>query len=66
MMQTAILKSNSDTDLKLLIELAQKIGIEAKILSENELEDFGIAMAVKEGRTGEYIDSNSYIKKLRK
>ncbi len=65
-MQTAILKSDSNTDLKLLIELAKKIGIKAKILTDYEIENIGLAMAVKEGRTSEHIDTDSYLNKLRK
>ena len=65
-MQTAIFKSESNADMKLLINLARKIGIKTKILAEYELEDIGLAMAVKEGKTGEYIETESYLKKLRK
>ena len=65
-MQTAILKSNSNSDLKLLIQLAKKIGINAKILNKTEIEDISIVNAIRVGKTGEYIDTNSYIKKLRK
>ena len=65
-MQTAIFKSKSNDDLKLLIELAKKIGIKVKILTEDEVEDIGFGLAIKEGRTGEYIETDSYIKTLRK
>ena len=65
-MQTAILKSSSNNDLKLLIELAKKMGIKAKILSDTEVEDIGLYYAIKEGRTGQSVDTDSFIKKLRK
>jgi len=65
-MQTAILKSESASDLKLLLELAKKLGIKSKILSLNEIEEIGLAHAIKTGQTGEYIDTNEFIKKLSK
>ncbi len=65
-MQTAIINSNSKSDLKLLLELAKKIGVQTKILTQTEIEEMGLANAIKQGRTGEYVDTSSYLKKLRK
>ena len=65
-MQTAILKSESVSDLKLLLDLAKKLGIKSKILSLNEIEEIGLANAIKIGQTGEYIDTNEFLKKLSK
>lgn len=65
-MQTAILHGNSKTDFKLLIQLADKLNIKAKILSEQEIEDIGLLYAIKEGETGSYIDVEKYLKKLTK
>ena len=64
-MQTAIINSNSKSDLKLLLELAKKIGVQTKVLTQTEIEEMGLAKAIKQGRTGEYIDTSSYLKKLR-
>jgi hypothetical protein len=65
-MDIVILNSNSKTDLKLVLDIAKKIGIKATILNESEIEDIGLAKAIKQGKTGKYIDSKSFIKKLRK
>jgi len=65
-MQTAILNSESVSDLKLLLELAKKLGIKSKVLSINEIEEIGLANAIKKGRTGEYIDTIDYLNKLSK
>jgi len=65
-MQTAVFKSDSKSNLKLLIELAKKLGIKAKLLSETEVEDIGLANAIKIGRTGEFADTDIYLEKLRK
>ncbi|MFH1197409.1 MAG: hypothetical protein V1720_17045 [bacterium] len=65
-METAIVNSSSKTDLKLLLDIAKKIGIKVKVLSESEMEDIGMLYAIKNGRTGKFVDTKSFIKKLRK
>ncbi len=65
-MQTAILRSQSKSDLKLLLELARKIGIKTKIFSDEEIEEIGLALAIKDGRTGKYVDTNEFLEKLHK
>ncbi len=63
-MQKAILESESLSDLKLLLDLAKKIGIKSKILSVEEIEENGMGNAIKNGRTNEYIDTNEFLKKI--
>ena len=64
-MEGAILHTESDTDLSLILQLARKLGISTRKLSKDEIEDFGLSIAITEGRTGEYVDSETYLKKLR-
>ncbi len=65
-MKTAVLQANSKADLKMLTDLAKKIGITVKYLTEEEKEDIGMLQAIKEGRTGKYVKTDSYLQKLRK
>jgi len=65
-METVILQGNSKADLKNLTDLAKKIGITVKYLSEEEKEDIGMIQAVKEGRTCKYVDTDTYLQKLKK
>jgi len=65
-METVILNSESKSDIKLLLDLAKKIGITARVITESELEDIGLANAIKQGRTKEYIDNEVFLKKFRK
>ncbi|OQX77328.1 MAG: hypothetical protein B6D61_07385 [Bacteroidetes bacterium 4484_249] len=65
-MQTVLLNSNSKTDFNRLLEFAKKLNIKARVLTETEIEEIGLANAIKKGRTGEFIDSDSFLKKLRK
>jgi hypothetical protein len=64
-MGAVLFQSDSKSDLKLLMELAKKLGINVKELSINDLEDIGLATAMEEGKTGEYIDSEEYLRKLK-
>ncbi|MFO7864605.1 MAG: hypothetical protein R6U85_11430 [Salinivirgaceae bacterium] len=65
-MQTVILNSNSKADLELLTKLAKKLGINVKYITEQEQEEIGLFKAIQEGRTGEIIDTDEFLKDLRK
>jgi hypothetical protein len=65
-METAVLQSKSKSDLKLLAENARKFGIAIKILTDEEKEEMGLLHAMKQGRTGKYTDTDTFVKKLRK
>lgn len=63
-MESAILHTESSHDLKLILQLAKKLGISSRKLSKEEIEDFGLSAAITEGRTGEFIDTDSFLKEL--
>ncbi len=65
-MQTVILNSESKTDIKLLLDLAKKIGIKSRVLSDTEMEEMGLVNSMRLGRTNKFVDTASYIQKLRK
>ena len=48
-METIILKGNSKSNAKLLLELAKKLNFSAKKISAEEAEEIGIFYSVKEG-----------------
>jgi hypothetical protein len=64
-MESAIISGTSKKDIKLLISIAEKMGIKAKFLTKEDLEDFGLAKAIKEGETGELIDTNEFLKSIK-
>lgn len=64
-MESAILSAESKKDLKLLIELAEKIGIKARFLNKDSMEDLAIARAIDEGKTGEFIDTEDFLNSLK-
>ena len=63
-MQTVVLNGKSKTDLKLLTDLAKKIGISVKYLTEEEKEDIGLLNAIKRGRSKSYANTETFIQKL--
>jgi hypothetical protein len=63
-METAIINGKSKSDFKLLLQLAKKLDIKATILTEQEIEDIGLANAMKIGETKEYINVDNYLEKL--
>lgn len=65
-METLLLQSESKKDMKMLADLAKKIGLKTVSLKNADLEDFALANAMQKGRTGEYINTENYLKKLRK
>lgn len=65
-MQSLLLQSKSKKDIEILATLAKMIGLKARHLSDEEMEETGLAMAMKNGRTGEFVDTAAYLKKLRK
>jgi hypothetical protein len=65
-MATVVLHSNSKANLKLLTDLAKKIGVTAKYLTTEEKEDIGLLSAIKKGRTGKFVDTDQFFEKLDK
>lgn len=46
-MDALIIKSNNRSDLELLKKLVAKMGLQSKSLSEEEIEDLGLAIMMK-------------------
>ena len=64
-METLLLQRNSKEEIKLLASLANKMGLKAKVIKNDFLEDIALANAMQKEKTGEYIDTESYLKKLK-
>ena len=64
-MQSLLLQGNNKKDIEILAALAKMIGLKARSISQEELEEIGLANAMKKGRTGNYVDTKTYLKKLR-
>ena len=65
-METIVLNSNSKENLRLIADLARKIGVSVKYLTDEEKEDMGMVNAIKKGRTGEFVNTEDYLQKIGK
>jgi len=65
-METVVLKGKSKDNLNLLVELANKLGIEASFLSKESSEDIALIHAIREGRTGQNVDTSKFLEELGK
>jgi phosphoglycolate phosphatase-like HAD superfamily hydrolase len=64
-MESAIISGKSKKDIRLLIAIAEKMGIKAKFLTGDDLEDIGMAKAIKEGETGELINTEEFLRSIK-
>jgi len=64
-MTGVILHTESSKDLEIIVQLAKKLGISTKKLTKEEIEDYGLSVAINKGRTGVYVDTEIFIKELR-
>ncbi len=64
-MEGLLLTGESKKDVKMLEELARKIGLKTRSINKEEMEELGLIAAMKKGRTGVYVNTESYLKKLK-
>jgi hypothetical protein len=60
-----IITTTNKTDLKLFTDLARRIGIKAKTLSDEDIIDLGLLEAMEEGRKTKFVSRDRIMKKLR-
>lgn len=63
-MEILIIKSKNRNDLNLIKELAKKMGLESKTLSEEEIEDLGIATLMKQADRSKTVFRETVMRKL--
>jgi hypothetical protein len=51
--------------MNLIIEIARKFGIKTRKLSIEDIEDIGLLKAIKEGETGEYVNTDQFLESIR-
>lgn len=61
-MKAIILESDNPSDIRLLMELAKKLKIRAKILSSEEKGDIALANAMLQEESGEYLTEEELMK----
>ena len=63
-MEAVIISGNSKKDIQLLVNIAEKMGLTVNFIKEDDLEDIGMAKAIIEGKTGEFIDNEEFLRSL--
>jgi hypothetical protein len=63
-MDAILLKPKDSKELKLITDLLEKMKVSAKVLSEEELEDAGLAIMMKEVDRKDTVSRETIFKKL--
>lgn len=63
-MKSAILSTESQKDLNLILQIANKLGISTRKLKNEEIEELGLLAAIQKGKTGEYVNTESFLNEL--
>jgi len=63
-MESILISGNSKKDIHLLATIAEKMGMDVSVFNGDDLEDFILAKAIKEGKTGELIDADAFLKSI--
>jgi len=66
MQHSVIFSGTSKSDMELLIALAKKLGIKTKVLSQEEKEDAGLLSLMNTGKSDKSVDTDKFLKSLRK
>ncbi|MBU0489570.1 MAG: hypothetical protein KKA07_09830 [Bacteroidetes bacterium] len=63
-MDAVILNSANKSDLNLVIQFAQRLGIKTRVLSKEDMEDHYFGLMIKEEKTGENVSREKIMKHL--
>ena len=64
-METLVIQSKSKTNLKILAELARKLGESTAEFSSTEVEDFDLGILMLKEKTGKPVSRETIMRKLR-
>lgn len=63
-METLLVQGSTKAEIKIFETLAKRMGLKAKFITTEAMEDIALANAMESGRTGTYVDTNEFLKKL--
>jgi hypothetical protein len=63
-MNGIIISTDDKEEIKLFVQLAKRLGIKCKVLSEEEMLDLGLLKAIKEEKNSGYVSREEIDKKL--
>ena len=65
-METIVVNGEDSSDMKLLLELAKKLGLSVKKLSKSEAEDWSLVQHIKDGMKSDDVTRDEVMKALGK
>ncbi|MBE9048779.1 hypothetical protein IQ255_31145 [Pleurocapsales cyanobacterium LEGE 10410] len=63
-MDALIIKGKNQSDLKLIEKLVKKMGLQSKSLTEEDLEDLGLSMMMKQADRSKTVSREEIMSKL--
>jgi hypothetical protein len=63
-MTAIVISGQNKVDLKIIIELAKRLGANVKTLSDEEILDLGLLNAMEEGKNSEFVSRDKIMKLL--
>ncbi len=64
-MSSIVVNPKSQQELKFLSELLKKLGVESKVLSDEDVEDLGLAVLMKDVDRSDSVSEDDIMKKLK-
>jgi enoyl-CoA hydratase/carnithine racemase len=65
-MEKVLLNPSTKSELRLLLELAKKMGISGRVITSEEAEEIGLLNAMKEAENDKFVDEAEIMKILKK
>jgi hypothetical protein len=65
-MNAILIKPNTETDFELINSILKRLKVKAKIMKDEELEDLGLSILMKEADRSKKVSEESILRKLRK
>ncbi len=60
-----VVKPNNETDIKFLTNLFEKLGVSSKLITQEEIEDFGLSVMMKDANQSKRVTRETIMKKLK-
>ena len=60
-----VVKPNSETDIKFLANLFQKLGVSSKLITQEGIDDFGLSIMMKDVSRAKKVSRETIMKKLK-
>ncbi len=64
-MSAIVINPKSSQELKFISELLQKLGVQSKVISDEETEDLGLSLLMKDVDRSDVVSEEEVIAKLR-